>query len=308
MSKFKRGNIVISIEGEFKGLVFMYESDYPVGVDNIGSTQALVRCIYGPNKDKKILVYKSEIALISEVLDNHSSPKYKIGECGSIYKESSFSFFIGIICDIKQQGVINIYEVRILNGPNFDSLSDDTAFIAENNIIGIINNDNNENIISNSSIIKYLDEKQRKEIEAKIYEEKVATYIDDVLKNRSSANKCSITDLVLQKASEKYVEKLAPNFEEDFLKVVKEEISRTEGLSEDHYIFREGLSYTLQRAAEKYIDSHQDEINEIMKDYIYEVAENLMNEKFNDLLSFKLKKCCDSVLSELLHSEENKDN
>lgn len=305
---FKRGDIVVVTKGELKGLTFIYESDYPIGLNTLEATQALIKFIYGPAKDKKVLVYKSEIALVSEILNNHSVPKYKIGACVSIYRE--YEFYVGIICDIMQQGVINIYEVKIINTPNFDSLSDDTVLIAENNVMGILNDESNENIAFDPSIIKYLDENHQKEIADRIYEEKVSTYADRVINNRTSINGFSIVDLILSNACEKYANNFAPKFEEDFLKRVKEEIYRDVPVTEDESTFRSSLTYAISRVADKYIDEHKDEIQDLMKNTIHEEAINVAKNKVSEIISRKFKGIFDDLINQItvLSESEDKNN
>lgn len=136
---------------------------------------------------------------------------------------------------------------------------------------------------------KYIDKEQIKSIAEKIYETKISEFIDNVLNNRSEYGMGSITDQIMAATCEKYTNKLADKFEDDFLKRVHEEIHRDTPVTEDESTFRSSLVYKLQKVGEDYIDKHTDEIWEIMKETIHSQSKQVASSKLIDALSKKTK-------------------
>lgn len=138
-------------------------------------------------------------------------------------------------------------------------------------------------------LAKYIDKEQIKSIAEKIYETKISEFVDNILNNRSEYGMGSITDQILAATCEKYVNKLADKFEDDFLKRVHEEIHRDTPVTEDESTFRSSLVYKLQKVGEDYIDKHTDEIWEIMKETIHSQSKQVASSKLIDALSKKTK-------------------
>lgn len=146
-------------------------------------------------------------------------------------------------------------------------------------------------------ITKYLSEEEIAEISRKAFTDKINDKVDIVLKNRAEAG-LSVVDQVINETCKKYTEKLSDKFEEDFLKVAKEEIQREnipEGRSE-YDIFRYDISRCLGDAVKVYIDNNRDKIEELMKDQIEAATKNITTDSIINILKQKIN--IESILKE----------
>jgi hypothetical protein len=156
-------------------------------------------------------------------------------------------------------------------------------------------------------ISQYLPDSKMKEIAEKVFEEHIKISVDDILKNRILGYG-GIVEQILEATSGRYVDKLSSSFEEDFLRVCKEEINTPKGVKDEdcNQTFRNGLVYKLLSAADKYIDSNLEIIQTEMKDSIMETARNMVDENFRSRISSKIdfRIILRDVLSEIIDNEK----
>lgn len=140
---------------------------------------------------------------------------------------------------------------------------------------------------SNFDFTRYLTEQQVTAIAEKVCEKRVGEYIEEVLRNRTYAGG-SIVDQILIATVKLYSEKLAVNFEDDFLKRCKEEIHRDIPINDNETAFRDHLAYALQNEAKKYIEANSELLQSEMKNTIHDQASMLSTDKVAWLISQKI--------------------
>lgn len=152
-------------------------------------------------------------------------------------------------------------------------------------------------------VSKYLDEGKMREIAERVYEVEVKAFVDQVLRNRVGSNG-TITDQILHACVERYVDKLAPDFEEKFLNKVQEEISREKAPDDNYYPFCQGLAHRLDIVAGKWIDANIITITQEIKPKIQEAINALTADSIAAAIGWKLNSKMKDVLSEVLKEYE----
>lgn len=224
---------------------------------------------------------------------NGSTPKFGIRDTVIIIS-GTFKGIIGIIQTYDYVGKDINYHVIPDDNHNTSIIIKESDLMKINDFIDSCKIPAKSNLVANDQygldqLSKYIDKEQIKSIAEKIYETKISEFIDNILNNRSEYGMGSITDQILAATCEKYTNKLADKFEDDFLKRVHEEIYRDTPVTEDESIFRSSLVYKLQKVGEDYIDKHTDEIWEIMKETIHSQSKQVASSKLIDALSKKTK-------------------
>jgi hypothetical protein len=124
-------------------------------------------------------------------------------------------------------------------------------------------------------------------------------YVDQVIKNRTDGSTGSIVDQIMQAAARSYVEKFAPEFESAFMQRYREEIFRNVvPNNSDEQTFRQGLTWELQKVAQKYIEKNSDILEIEMKNTIHHEANLLSLDKFSYLIANKIN--IEDIIKEIL--------
>lgn len=166
------------------------------------------------------------------------------------------------------------------------------------------------------NIKDYLNDDSLYNICSAVCKEKVSHYVDTIIHNRT-AEKGSIVDLCIIKATDDYVDKLLKDdakradFEERFMNAIHEEIGlqapekSDEETDYDNVHFR--IRCKLETAVDEYIKEHNDEIMELMKDGLVitsrEVASHKLAEIIGRTFTDQLVEYIDNTI---LHKEPEK--
>lgn len=156
------------------------------------------------------------------------------------------------------------------------------------------------NLESPFDITNYLSTSTMKSVATEIFRAKVTTYVDDILRNRVNAGCGNIVQQVLKEVTKTYAKKLSDKYDEDFIRVFKKVINTDVPESdEDKSCFAQGIQWSLENVATDYIKNHPDEMYDIMKDRIYEVAKGLVDDKLSFSISYLIKTQVDNMLKDI---------
>ena len=101
---------------------------------------------------------------------------------------------------------------------------------------------------------KYISEDEIMSIVRRIYEEEARNYAKQRLAFMSS-NGISIVQMIIKEVANKYAEELAPEYQERFLQICKDELERTESHCEDYNdTIHNSVNNLLTSLASKYIN------------------------------------------------------
>lgn len=148
----------------------------------------------------------------------------------------------------------------------------------------------------------YLTKGEMHSILLRVFTDKAEKFVDEVLKNRSSGGMGGITDQVLTALAEKYIsmyfDSLQPYVVNKFKTVIESDSPLVE--DEDAKPFGRAIQWKLENAAGKYIDDHKEEIHDLMKDKIHQVAKDMSEDHFVKIISDKVGKEFKKELETLL--------
>lgn len=148
---------------------------------------------------------------------------------------------------------------------------------------------------------KYISEDEIMSIVRRIYEEEARNYAKQRLAFMSS-NGISIVQMIIKEVANKYVEELAPEYQERFLQICKDEIERTESHCEDYNdTIHNSFNTSLISLASKYINDNKETLIELMKDQINDCAKALSTEKISILIAASVK----NELNKLLYNTDS---
>ena len=227
-----------------------------------------------------------------------------------IFDSGEFKDRIGILLDY---GVDDTFNVLLIDDINIHKNDDGQYSIIEGTVINTgrdsISEIKNIKAVDSGSIeeiyfnkmLQFLSDEQINDITKSILKDKIESDIDRILSVRKEAN-ISVVDQVISKICEKYSEKLSKEFEDDFIEVMKREINRENLLDgEDIYsTFRWNLNNELQRAAGKYIETHNEEIGLLISDKIKEASGSISTELIISTVKQKLD--IDSIIKGLINN------
>ena len=152
---------------------------------------------------------------------------------------------------------------------------------------------------------KYISEDEIMSIVRRIYEEEARNYAKQRLAFMSS-NGISIVQMIIKEVANKYAEELAPEYQERFLQICKDELERTESHCEDYNdTIHNSVNNLLTSLASKYINDNKETLIELMKDQINDCAKALSTEKISILIAASVKNELNKLLSNTNSNNES---
>ena len=112
--------------------------------------------------------------------------------------------------------------------------------------------------------------------------------------------------MIIKEVANKYAEELAPEYQERFLQICKDELERTESHCEDYNdTIHNSINNSLTSLASKYINDNKETLIELMKDQINDCAKELSTEKISILIAASVKNELNKLLSNTNSNNES---
>lgn len=131
---------------------------------------------------------------------------------------------------------------------------------------------------------KYLTDSQIEDIAKKVCEEELRKYMDRVFTTRSYAG-ISTADQIIKSVAETYAQMLEPEYKDDVIKTIKDEIKLEKSPDPERDTFRDSLKWGLQNVAGEYIKANSEALQLEMKNAIHEEAKALTAYKLSAIIT-----------------------
>lgn len=156
----------------------------------------------------------------------------------------------------------------------------------------------NINLETPFDITNYLDVNQMRDIAKEVYTVKVTEYVDAILHNRKEAGCGNIVQQILTEVVNKYTTDMIDQYKDDFLKIFKKVINMDLPASgdEDEKCFARAIQWKLENCATEYIKDHPDEIVDVMKSKINDIAKDMISQKLSHSLSCVIESTATEVI------------
>jgi hypothetical protein len=142
-------------------------------------------------------------------------------------------------------------------------------------------------------ISKYLSEGEMKDIASKVFTEKCREHFDRIISNRNESGFMgahNTLDQIMAYATQEYAKKLTSKFEDAFVKLCNEEITKLPSDNDNDHVtnFRSKLVWRLENVALEWIDKNRNKVESSMELTILDSAEKLGPDKFARLITEKI--------------------
>lgn len=154
------------------------------------------------------------------------------------------------------------------------------------------------NLESPFDITSYLSTTEMRNIAMKIYEAKITTYLDDIFNSRALHGAGNIANQVINEITSNYASEMFDKYKDDMLKIFKKVIEFDPPIvdDEDGRCFGRSIQWALEKCASKYIEEHPDELHNVMKDKIHEIAERMVEDQW----SYNLNNAIEKTVSDFI--------
>ena len=146
------------------------------------------------------------------------------------------------------------------------------------------------------------------DIEVKLFTEKLSPKIDEIIQNRIN-NGVSLTHDILFKIAEIFTNKYLNDnndYKDSIINSVKKYISEEPVVSKDSDdSFYTIMGYKICDQASKYIESHPEDIENIMKSRIKEIADQITETQLMNKISYSLNNIFKEIISSIDKSSNN---
>lgn len=129
---------------------------------------------------------------------------------------------------------------------------------------------------------KYLSEDEMKRIATRAFVEYCDSRIPEIIQARSSMG--DIVDLIIAGIVSRYISKLTPEFEDKFMERINYEMN----VEADDTVLKSTIDMKLAMVAEKYIDNHKEEIENMMDPVVKESVSTLTMEKIPSMIAGRI--------------------
>lgn len=132
---------------------------------------------------------------------------------------------------------------------------------------------------------KYLSEDEMKRIATRAFVEYCDSRIPEIIQARSSMG--DIVDLIIAGIVSKYISKLTPEFEDKFMERINYEMN-LKGNEAGDIVLKSTIDMKLAMVAEKYIDNHKEEIENMMDPVVKESVSTLTMERIPSMIAGRI--------------------
>ena len=144
-------------------------------------------------------------------------------------------------------------------------------------------------------IKSYLSEDDRMNLATEIFKRKISENFETAMKNRTDAN-VPFIDQVVREVANSYVDKLAPQYEDNFLTRIEKIVNDEYDPGENETKFMVWLQWQIENVCQKWINDNKDLVAGFMIDAIRETAIAVSHEKVKNVICKSVSSSVDSII------------